>query len=131
MLRSLSFTAFAALGLVMVAGPLLAADPAKEIATAAAHAGLASGSADLKMVQTHLHHAINCLVGPAGAGYDGTQANPCKDQGAGALTDAPTEKKPGLEAALTLITDAASETDAVKAKAKAAEAQMALNKLSM
>jgi hypothetical protein len=35
-----------------------------------AHAGMALGAADLKLVHTHLHHVINCLVGPSGKGFD-------------------------------------------------------------
>lgn len=111
--------------------PAQAGDPAKEIATAAAHAGMAASSADMKMVKTHLQHVVNCLVGPSGAGFDGNQANPCKDQGTGAIPDAAAETKPGLEAALTLAKDAAMEMDVAKAKEKAAATQAALSKLSM
>lgn len=60
----------------------------KQVSTAAAHAGLALGAADLKMTQVHLHHVINCLVGPTGEGYDATQDNPCKGMGQGAIVDA-------------------------------------------
>lgn len=60
----------------------------RQVSTAAAHAGLALGAADLKMTQVHLHHVINCLVGPAGEGYDPTQENPCKGMGQGAIVDA-------------------------------------------
>jgi hypothetical protein len=63
-------------------------DPAKEVATAATHAGLAAKSTDMKMTQMHLHHVVNCLVGPKGEGVDANEANPCKDQGAGAIPDA-------------------------------------------
>jgi hypothetical protein len=60
----------------------------KQVGTASAHAGMALGAADLKMAQTHLHHVINCLVGPAGEGFDAKAGNPCKGQGQGALVDA-------------------------------------------
>lgn len=63
-------------------------DAAKEIATAAAHAGMALGAADLKMAQTHLHHVVNCIVGPSGKGFDAQAGNPCKGAGDGALVDA-------------------------------------------
>lgn len=36
----------------------------------------------------HLHHVINCLVGPGGDGFDANEANPCKDQGAAGIPDA-------------------------------------------
>lgn len=74
----------------------------KQASTASAHAGMALGAADLKMAQTHLHHVVNCLVGPAGKGFDGSAGNPCKDMGHGAIADAKgdaaTESK--LQAAL-------------------------------
>lgn len=60
----------------------------KQIGTAKAHAGMALGASDLKMVHTHLHHVINCLVGPSGDGFDGAAGNPCKDMGHGAIVDA-------------------------------------------
>lgn len=60
----------------------------KQVRTAAAHAGLALGAADLKMTHAHLHHVINCLVGPSGTGYDAQQEDPCKGVGQGAMVDA-------------------------------------------
>src|SRR5579859_8166916 len=63
------------------------ADIAQELATAEAHAGYATAATDLKMVQTHLHHVVNCMVGPKGRGFEATQANPCKDQGNGVMPD--------------------------------------------
>ncbi|WP_449428105.1 hypothetical protein [Rhodanobacter umsongensis] len=60
----------------------------KQAATASAHAGMALGAADLKMVHTHLHHVINCLVGPSGKGFDADAGNPCQGMGQGAIVDA-------------------------------------------
>lgn len=68
-----------------------AATPAaasKQMQTAAAHAGMALGATDLKMAHAHLQHVVNCLVGPAGTGFDADTANPCKGMGQGAITDA-------------------------------------------
>jgi hypothetical protein len=62
-------------------------DPVKERATAAMHAGLAAAAKDMKTTQMHLHHVVNCLVGPSGKGFDANEANPCKDQGMGAIPD--------------------------------------------
>jgi hypothetical protein len=75
----------------------------KQISTATAHAALALGAADLKMTQVHLHHVINCLVGPAGEGYDATQDNPCKGMGQGAMVDAKGDstRESQLQAAVT------------------------------
>jgi hypothetical protein len=60
----------------------------KQASTATAHAGMALGAADLKMAHTHLHHVVNCLVGPAGKGFDAQAGDPCKGTGNGAIVDA-------------------------------------------
>lgn len=76
----------------------------KQVGTASAHAGMALGAADLKMAHTHLHHVINCLVGPSGKEFDAQEANPCKGQGQGAIVDArgDTASESRLHEALTL-----------------------------
>jgi hypothetical protein len=61
---------------------------AKQAATASAHAGMAMGASDLKTTRMHLHHVVNCLVGPGGKGFDAAEANPCKGMGQGAIVDA-------------------------------------------
>ena len=110
--------------------PAAAADAGQEIATAATHAGLAAGSGEQKMVSMHLHHVVNCLVGPNGADFDASAGNPCKDQGTGALIDAPA-KKAELEAALALAKSGLAATDLAKAKEKAVETQTSLKKAAM
>ncbi len=60
----------------------------KQVSTAAAHAGMALGAADLQMAHTHLHHVVNCLVGASGEGFDAKAGNPCAGMGQGAITDA-------------------------------------------
>jgi hypothetical protein len=60
----------------------------KQVATASAHAGMALGAADLKLAHTHLHHVVNCLVGPSGKGFDAQEEDPCKGMGQGAIVDA-------------------------------------------
>ena len=57
------------IGTVAFAAPAFAS-PKEEVTTAALHAGLAAKGGDIKEVHTHLHHALNCLVGPDGQGYD-------------------------------------------------------------
>lgn len=59
-----------------------------ETTTARTHALMAVGADSLKMSHAHLHHAINCLVGPDSAAFDADAANPCKGMGDGALADA-------------------------------------------
>ena len=60
----------------------------KQMGTASAHAGMALGAADLKLAHTHLHHVVNCLVGPSGKGFDAQEEDPCKGMGQGAIVDA-------------------------------------------
>jgi hypothetical protein len=87
-------TTFAALPLAALA----ASDASQEITTAATHASLSSKADSLKMAHAHLHHTLNCLVGPNGRGYDSKAENPCKDMGNGAIPDTTDEaKKKSLE----------------------------------
>jgi hypothetical protein len=71
---------------ILAATPALA-DAAQEISIAATHAGLAAKNGMINGVHMHLHHALNCLVGPNGAGFDKSQENPCAKSGAGAIPD--------------------------------------------
>jgi hypothetical protein len=105
-------------------GPPTVADPAKEVATATLHAGLAAAAGDIKMVHTHLHHTINCLVGPDGAGYDAGEMNPCHGLGGGALPDTtdPTQKTV-LESALKHAETGLGVDDLAAARKIAAETQ--------
>ncbi|MGZ5929417.1 MAG: hypothetical protein ACXWLX_09390 [Rhizomicrobium sp.] len=63
------------------------ADLAGELSTAQTHAGMASTQADIAMAHKHLQHAINCLVGPNGKGFDAAAGNPCGKAGNGAIPD--------------------------------------------
>lgn len=58
-----------------------------EINTAHAHAMMAASANTIAMAHTHLHHVINCLVGPGGKGFDAAAGTPCKGQGNGAIPD--------------------------------------------
>ena len=108
-----------------------AADATKEISTAATHAGYAADATEMKTAQAHLHHTINCLVGPNGAGFDATQANPCKDQGAGAIPDtSDAAKKMSLQAAVAKAMDGLKQTDLAAAKKDGADAKAILMKAS-
>lgn len=104
-------------------------DVNKEVATAATHAGLAAKSTDMKMVQMHLHHTVNCLVGPKGKGFDTTVANPCKDQGAGAIPDTKdAAMKKTLRQALRQANAGLKTTDMATAQKDATNAQTLLAK---
>lgn len=76
---------------------------ATEVSTAHAHALMAQGANTLAMAHTHLHHVINCLVGPQGTGFDAAAGTPCKGQGNGAIPDSASNHAlhAKLEAALT------------------------------
>lgn len=58
-----------------------------EISTAAEHAEHAYQGKAVKEIHSHLHHVINCLVGPGGQGFDKTNEDPCDGQGNGAIND--------------------------------------------
>ncbi|HEX3672965.1 MAG TPA: hypothetical protein VHU87_01705 [Rhizomicrobium sp.] len=66
----------------------LAGDLGGEIATAAQHAELSAAASDLGGTHMHLHHTLNCLVGPDGEGFDSAELNPCANSGNGAIPDA-------------------------------------------
>ena len=70
----------------LTATPVLA-DTAAELSIAQTHAGLAAKATDIAKVQMHLHHAVNCLVGPSGTGFDASAGNPCGKAGNGAIPD--------------------------------------------
>jgi hypothetical protein len=87
----------------LIATPVLA-DTAAELSIAQNHAGMGAKATDIKMVQMHLHHAVNCLVGPGGKGYDPGNANPCGKAGTGAIPDS---SDAALKAKLQSIADSA------------------------
>jgi hypothetical protein len=86
-----ALAAAAVAGLIMT--PALAqskaagGDGAAELRTAATHAGFAAKYETLKEVMLHLHHTVNCLVGPKDRMFDAAAGDPCQGQGVGALPD--------------------------------------------
>src|SRR5262245_14356560 len=107
--------AAASLAVVIMLAPTPAraeTDVAKEINTAITHAGFAAAGNDLRTVQMHLHHTVNCLVGPTGTGFDPSEANPCKDQGNGAIPDIQDPlKRASLQEALIKVNAGLQETE--------------------
>jgi len=98
------------------------ADVAAELTVADQHAGFAAKATSIDMVHMHLHHVLNCLVGPSGAGFDAAPGNPCAKAGNGAIPDGAAQAKlqPAVDAANAGIaaTDvAAAQGDAQKAAA--------------
>jgi hypothetical protein len=85
---SKSFAVSAVLaGVLMLPAAALADNLSVEITTAATHAGFSAAASDLATAHTHLHHTLNCLVGPGGKGFDTNALNPCKGNGNGAIPD--------------------------------------------
>ena len=120
---------FALIGLSAL---VYAADAAKEAAMAARHAGLASKAADVKTVHTHLHHVVNCLVGPKGEGFDANEANPCASLGDGAIPDTTdSEMKAMLMDALKTANAGLGSDDLATAQKNAAETAATLTKKTM
>ena len=113
--------------LLLAPMPVLAADPAGEIVTAATHAELASKAADLSGTQMHLHHALNCLVGPGGMGFDPKNLNPCANSGAGAIPDtSDAAERKALMAAADTARAGLAATDIKTAQKDAAATAQAL-----
>jgi hypothetical protein len=75
------------IAVLMVTASARAADVKGEIATAAEHAGYSVAAKSIDEAKMHLHHAVNCIVGPKGAGFDASQINPCAGRGNGAIPD--------------------------------------------
>jgi hypothetical protein len=98
------------------------ADAASEVVNAQTHAGLAAAATKIEGVHIHLHHTLNCLVGPAGVGFDAKQMNPCAHAGAGAIPDTTdAAKRKALEAAAAKARDGIAATDFAAAQKAAAE----------
>lgn len=84
----------APLAVVLATGIAVAApirNASREIATAKVHATVAAQVDTLTGAQLHLHHVINCLVGPHGRGWDAAaeamSENHCTHLGNGAIAD--------------------------------------------
>ena len=123
---TLAAIGFLAAGSFVMSSAAFAAAPQleKEIAAAAAHAGYAAGASDIDGVHAHLHHAVNCLVGPDGSDFSAKDLNPCAALGNGAIpdsTDEPTTS--ALQDALTSAKAGIAATDYDKAKDAASDTQ--------
>lgn len=114
-------TAFAGFALVAATGAF-AADVNSEIMNARMHAGLAAQGSSIAMVHSHLHHAVNCLVGPGGTGFDAKELNPCQNGGSGAIPDEPdAAKKKTLQSAADKAMAGIAATDLKAAQENAAQ----------
>jgi len=105
------------------------ADSHSEIVNAGAHAGYAAAATDIATAHAHLHHTLNCLVGPAGSGFDAKELNPCANAGNGAIPDtADAGKKASLESAAVKARQGIASNDLTAAKKDATDAQDLLKK---
>ena len=103
------------------------ADAASEIATAAQHAGLAAAAPNLPQTHMHLHHVMNCLVGPKDGDFDKTSMNPCAQMGNGAFPDeGNAEIKAKLQSAMSAAADGIASSDEATAKKNATMAKTIL-----
>ncbi len=111
---------------LLIAGSAFAAvSLTAEISNARTHANNAANAPTIDAVHTHMHHALNCLVGPKGEGFDAAQMNPCTNAGNGAIPDqTDAAKKAKLEDAKTILMKGLTETD-VKAAQRSAETAVA------
>lgn len=106
---------------------VLAAGAADEITTAATHADLAAKAGAIDGVHMHLHHTLNCLVGPGGEGFDPKNINPCANSGTGAIPDTTDAmKKAALEAAAATARAGIAAADLTVAQKDAADTAKAL-----
>lgn len=110
---------FAAAAVSLLATPAFAA-LSDEVSTAQTHAGLAAAQTDVAKVHMHLQHAVNCLVGPSGDGFNAAPGNPCKGKGNGAITDATDgAQRSKLTAAAATAKAGIADTDLAAAQATA------------
>jgi hypothetical protein len=107
---------------LLIALPANAADLKGEIVNAQTHAGLAAQATTIDGVHMHLHHTLNCLVGPGGAGFDATQMNPCANSGNGVIADTTdAAKKKSFAAAATEAQAGIAQSDLSTAKKTAGD----------
>lgn len=125
-MKSVSIACLAGASL-LISATAFAADLGSEINNAGAHAGLAAQAANIDGVHMHMHHALNCLVGPSGEGFDAKQMNPCAQSGNGAIPDSTdAAKKAKLETAKTQLMQGIAATDLKAAQAAATSAQASI-----
>jgi hypothetical protein len=104
------------------------ADVSAELTVASSHAGYAAKATAIDMVHMHLHHVVNCLVGPAGTGFDATNANPCAKAGNGAIPDSTdAAQKAKLQAVVKTAQAGIASTDLATAQKDASDAGAAID----
>lgn len=113
---------FAVAFALLMSSSAFAADAAQEVKTATQHAGFAAEAGDIEGVHMHLHHTLNCLVGPDGKDFDADEMNPCQDMGNGAIPDTTDDaKKQALEEAAEKARAGLDSDDVADAQQAAAD----------
>ena len=118
--------AFAFAGMTALVPATALADGPQAIGIAANHAGLAAAAGGVDMVHTHLHHVLNCLVGPGGDGFDAAPGNPCGAAGGAIPQTADAAMKAKLQTAATQAKAGIANGDMAGAKKTAGDIQAML-----
>jgi hypothetical protein len=116
---------FAAAAALIVSPALIApamADVAAELSIGQNHAGMAATATDIAKVHMHLQHAVNCMVGPSGSGFNAAPGNPCAKAGNGAIPDSmDSAQKAKLQNAVSTAQAGIASTDLAAAQKDAQE----------
>lgn len=107
---------------------MASADAQQAVGIAAQHAGLAANAGNINLVHTHLHHVLNCLVGPGGDGFDAMPGNPCGMAGGAIPQENNAEMKTKLLNVAAEVRTGIGSGDLAEAKKIATDAQTDLNK---
>lgn len=118
--------AVAVASLASLAPQAASADAQQAIGIAANHAGLAAKAANINAVHTHMHHVLNCLVGPGGEGFDAMPGNPCAMAGGAIPQENNAAEKTKLLNVAAQIRAGIGNSDMDAAKKVATDAQDAL-----
>ena len=111
-MKAFSIAALASTSVLIAGAALAAVSLPAEISNARTHANNAVNAPTIEAVHTHMHHAINCLAGEKGEGYDASQMNPCQNAGNGAIVDeTDAAKKAKLESARSTLMKGLTEMD--------------------
>jgi hypothetical protein len=78
------------------------------------------------MVHMHLHHVLNCLVGPGGDGFDAAPGNPCGMAGGAIPQTADAAMKAKLVNAANQVKAGIANADMAAAKKTATDVQAML-----
>lgn len=126
-IMSVKLTLFALLAAVSVIPAGAQANAGSEVAIATDHAGYAVAGMNIDAIHMHLHHAVNCLVGPQDKSFDSAVENPCAKEGNGAIPDATTpETKAKLQSIVRTAEIGINANDQSTAKKAATDAYNAL-----